>query len=745
MTWQNLEEKVRTIASLRWNCTAVAETIAGVKCDCVLKISDDNWIIVEITEQNRLEKVRGDIVKLRTVRGALLAQEIYSKCYFVMRDKPTDSMRESGSAQKIQVMSVDEFQNEYFDYSSYIHMRNQKHFGSLINIETGEPESNVYIDVNYLNRKTGEELSISDIVALLIKGRRIVLKGDFGLGKSRCVKQLFEMLTSDPVNLPYTIAINLRDHWGAKRSFEILSRHFEELGLNASNFLKAYENPNVVYLLDGFDEIGTQAWSSDAKKMQHMREMSVCALKDLISKTQGGVLITGREYYFNSDNELLSCLGLNEDNTFILECHHEFTETELVAFIKENIGDVQGADKLENLPVWLPKRPLIMQLLLRYASDVFSVDYALEDICGFWYAFLTKMCEREAKIYPALNPDIIKNVLIILANKTRASTRNTGPITQEDLEKAFTEAAGFRPNDESSIMLQRLPSLGRVSADSPDRQFLDTFILNGLRAESIIQLSKSWDAKIITSDWKNPLDQVGLSILAEYMEKDERRVDVFLGLARQATNLNNGVLASDIIGAVCLLDCSALDFKGLDVIGGHFSYLSFEGKVVERLSLRDTIIEHFDLTNAKIKENVTFTQCLIVTAYGIASHKSLPENFVECSVENFEALATTTLIKRAKLSEPQKLFVQMLRKIFHQPGAGRKESALLRGMGSSVNRPLGEKILGALLDEKLITRHKGDEGYIYKPVRGETGRIDKMLTDLTLSTDQLWIKISNMT
>ena len=56
MTWQNLEEKVRTIASLRWNCTAVAETIAGVKCDCVLKISDDNWIIVEITEQNKLEK-----------------------------------------------------------------------------------------------------------------------------------------------------------------------------------------------------------------------------------------------------------------------------------------------------------------------------------------------------------------------------------------------------------------------------------------------------------------------------------------------------------------------------------------------------------------------------------------------------------------------------------------------------------------------------------------------------------------
>lgn len=110
--------------------------------------------------------------------------------------------------------------------------------------------------------------------------------------------------------------------------------------------------------------------------------------------------------------------------------------------------------------------------------------------------------------------------------------------------------------------------------------------------------------------------------------------------------------------------------------------------------------------------------------------------------EHFEMLATTTLIKKARLSESQKLFVEMLRKIFFQPGAGRKEAALLRGMGAAANKQLGEKILSKLLDEKLITRIKGDEGYIYKPVRSETGRIDKMLTDLTLSTDPLWQTIS---
>ena len=84
----------------------------------------------------------------------------------------------------------------------------------------------------------------------------------------------------------------------------------------------------------------------------------------------------------------------------------------------------------------------------------------------------------------------------------------------------------------------------------------------------------------------------------------------------------------------------------------------------------------------------------------------------------------------------------MLRKIFLQPGAGRKEAALLRGMGATANRQLSEKILGKLMDEGLVTRHKGDEGYIYKPVRSQTGRITHIIEDLTLSKDPLWQDIT---
>lgn len=742
--WKNLENKIRGIASYRWNCNATSETIAGVKCDCILKPHEDEWIIIEITEEFNIYKLRKDIAKLITIRSSLFLNGIFGKCYFVMKDTPTDAMRETGNSNKIRVMSAEEFQNEYFEYGNYVYIRKKKQFGSLINVETGEPENNIYVNVSYLNQKTGQEFNISDIIDLLKKKKKVILKGDFGLGKSRCVKQIFDILTTDLVSNPYVIAINLREHWGAKRATEVLDRHFIELGLDAKAFIKTYEQPNTIYLLDGFDEIGTQSWSSDRQKMQHIREISVCAIKDLISKVQGGVLIAGREYYFNSDKEMLNSLGLSQEQTIILECHHEFTEGQLITFISQNLPDAKGKEELKSLPLWLPKRPLVIQLLLKYASDIFSIDNALEDICSFWYAFLSKMCEREAKIYPTLNPEIIKNVLLYLASLTRSSANNMGPISQRDLSDAFETAAGFSPSDESAIMLQRLPSLGRISADSPDRQFLDGFILNGLRAESIIQLSKSWNASTLNSTWKHPLDKVGLSILSEYICKDEKRIDTFIAMARNASTAANSVLAADIVSALCLLDTDYLDFKDIYINDGYFSYLSFEGKEIDRLTISNSCIERIDLTNSKFLEKTRIRNCIISTVYGVSARESIPDQITECTIDNYESLATTTRIKKANLSDPQKMLVDMLQKIFFQPGAGRKEAALLRGMGVSANKQMGEKILGKLMDERLVTRHRGNEGYIYKPVRSKAGRVNHITTELTLSKDPLWKSVSDL-
>ena len=173
-----------------------------------------------------------------------------------MKDIPTDSMRAAGEGQRVFIRSAEEFQNEYFEYKSYVYIRKQKQFGSLINIETGEPENNTYINVLYLNKRTGQELGINDIVDLLKKGKKVILKGDFGLGKSRCVKQIFDIMTQDTVRNPYVISINLRDHWGSKRATEILKRleadasvQVENIELNtqkSKDILPLYDEPKVI-------------------------------------------------------------------------------------------------------------------------------------------------------------------------------------------------------------------------------------------------------------------------------------------------------------------------------------------------------------------------------------------------------------------------------------------------------------------------------------------------------------------
>ena len=65
-------------------------------------------------------------------------------------------------------------------------------------------------------------------------------------------------------------------------------------------------------------------------------------------------------------------------------------------------------------------------------------------------------------------------------------------------------------------------------------------------------------------------------------------------------------------------------------------------------------------------------------------------------------------------------------------------------MGATANKHLSQKILSLLMDEGLVTRHKGDEGYIYKPVRNQTGRITQIITDLTLSKDRLWQNVTDL-
>lgn len=742
MTWNELENAVRNIASCIWEAPAISKTINGVQIDCVVEYRSNYLCLVEVTKNNTLEKVRNDITKLSAVGFTLLRDEIYSEKYIVLSGSPTNSMRELAAKSKIKILSFEEFEKKWFDYKRYVFLRSQQSFGSAVDIQNGNPETGPYIPVVYVDAKTGDKYDINKIATKLKRGAKIILKGSFGTGKSRCVKQLFDLLSKNhEESFFYTISINLREHWGAKNYKEILQRHFDDLSFNFNNFKRICTKSNIIFLLDGFDEIGSQSWSVDSEKMHLLREKAVLAIKDLVLNTQGGCLITGREHYFNSDNEMLNCLGLDNKSTLILQCAEEFNEEQIKQYIKTNCDKT-----VQSIPKWLPKRPLIMSIAIHNVYELFNNNTSIVNEYDFWSEFLSLLAKREAKINSALHDETIKNIMIKVSRISRTKEKDLGPITVMDLNKAFEDITGERPNEESAIMLHRLPGLGRVNADTNDRMFVDSYILNGLRAEDIINIVEKNEVNVYNDNWINALNLEGVSILSSYLELDDEKIKKFLNTAVLSSRKNNAMLSADIVSTFCKIKYySNIDFKGIVISEIHIQSLDFSNKKIENLNFINSWIDELDITNVGL-ESVNFSNCIIGKIKGIATKSSLPETFIQCEVDEYQPVSTVARIKTANLSRAQTILLTIIKKIFStiSKGNGRKEEALLRGLGDRSDSKICDKILNKMITDQIITKHKGKEGWVYSPVLKNTERMCNILSDLSNSKDELWYYASEL-
>ncbi|MEJ6905658.1 hypothetical protein V3592_40020, partial [Bradyrhizobium japonicum] len=235
-SWGSFEDKVRAVAGSIWNGKCEPQNIGGVDVDGVMILSKDAQIFVEMTVRRELDKVREDINKLQLARTAYLStNNSFPRCYCVVNGAITRAMKDAGAALNIQVLSFDEFANIFFDFPKYSHARLAMAFGSAINPLTGARDDRAYVPVSYLTEDSSKELSIDDIAEMLRSGKKIVLLGEYGTGKSRCSRELFSHLagTASASNL-YPLALDLREFWGLKRAPELITRHMSDLGLEQS-------------------------------------------------------------------------------------------------------------------------------------------------------------------------------------------------------------------------------------------------------------------------------------------------------------------------------------------------------------------------------------------------------------------------------------------------------------------------------------------------------------------------------
>ncbi|MGM9472476.1 hypothetical protein ACS5PJ_10770 [Pseudarthrobacter sp. YS3] len=733
MNWSEVENEVRTIAEAVWSMPCVSEVVSGIQCDGVIKLKEDYWVLIEISVRDDLDKLRNDITKLSTLRNILIGQGTYAECFFVTSGDNHPSLRETARAAKVQFHTLSTFAGHFLGARQYMHERAQRPFGSAVIPETGDTDTSEYTPIAYTDDK-GKRYNVADISRAVNDGKRFILLGEFGTGKSRCIKETFSEITKTSDAFA-PIAINLRDNWGYRSLSHILRNHLDDMGMGqyADNLLKSLRRGNHPLLLDGFDEIGSQSWTGDPARLAETRRKSLEGVRDIVqSCAKSGVLITGREHYFSSDAEMLEGLGLNS-SCIILRCPEEFTEQEARQYLSRN-------SLIDFIPDWMPRKPLICQLLAKLDQDeLAAIQENSDGEVQFFESVVDAVCGRETRIHSALDATTVKRILLHLAQSSRIQSAVAETLSAAEINQAFYLVAGFAPIDESSVLLQRLPYLGRVGSGSSDRIFIDDYAKNGLRGLAMNDTFSQSDPDIARQRWQQPLDNFGLRVWAQNLPADQSP----LKYVRQCVNHGNVQAAADFVAARLLQDRDACDFEGLSVDGGAITELRLVEKFVSKLSLTNIFFDTIIIEDAKFSD-VWIDDCIIRELEGVSSRDALPDAFGPlCEVGEIRYSLTASRISTLNLTNGQKTLLAMIKKLFFQPGSGRKEEALLRGTEAYWDESCAHSALNYMEREQIIRKIKGNRGWVYVPRRQYMTRMGAIVESQKVSTDPLWELISS--
>lgn len=728
LDWVKLEDDVRTIAQTHWNAPCRARTIHGVRCDGVIEIKRDHWIAIEISKSDTLDKLRTDLAKFGAIRFAQMAEGIYTECFFITAGE-TSSLKDTGRANNVEVMSLEEFAGRFIGKSEYSHVRRAQKFGSAVDPDTGGKDTASFTAVHYISNDSGTEIDISKIVDKISNRENVILIGEFGSGKSRCVQEAFLKLSNSDDMFP-TIAINLRDCWGLQSFDLILRSHLESLGLSklADNLIKLSLAGKVRFLLDGFDEIGSQSWTGEIERLKDLRRRSLKGVFDLIAKCgNGGMLITGREHYFSSNEEMLDCLGLEEGQVEIFECRDEFSDSELQHYLSSN-------SIMVDVPSWMPRKPLICQLFSKLPKNELNSisDDAIDEV-DFFERFLDAICARERRIHPSIDDQILKAVLLKLADTSRQKKTQPEEITPEEINKAFFEVSGLTPLDESAIMLQRLPYLGRTGSENANRTFIDEYAKSGLRGLSLCKHIYMADKTVSSSAWLGAVGDFGARVVSSRVTNwvDAQKYGQY------CTKYGNSQVAADIVASRLSGVYSEIDFLGFRVEDAHFDCLDFSGTRILNLHVFSCSVLDINLSESKF-DSCTFKDMIGNRVLGVGSAARLPSCFEKCDFTTFDQADNSARISELPLTDAQKTLLSLIKKLFFQRGRGRKEEGLLRGAEDYWDKKTATSFLGYALKNGILIEARGDEGKLYVPQRRHMRRMANIMERMAGCGDVIW-------
>lgn len=758
----NFEAEVRRVAEAVWNLEPGACQPSHYPGDPVVREIDgiarlrDVTHLIMATTSTKLDKARDDVKKLLAAESIERTRTPAVSKWLITEHQLDAQHVDLARKSNVIALTLQQFQRRFFDSGKYLALRERAAFGSARDPQTDSvniaDDAYISLPITVVSDtkvhepcKIGQSISLHQLTLRVSEGGTVVLKAPFGSGKSLTTRELFKHLAKrhrDGSNEAIPLTLNLRDHWGEDHSDEILERHARTIGYTPrEDVVVAWRAGMCCLLLDGFDEVASQTVVKTDNKnfMRDARRRALLGVRDFTQKAPigAGIFICGRDHYFDTDSELLTSLGMGARPCLIVRLE-EFSDAHANDFLKKN-------GVATPLPDWLPRKPLILAYLLRH--NLYSDVLSIESSRGFghaWDEFLTRICERESQLESSsMDPTTIRAVLERLAESVRSKSSGTGPVTGVDLAEAYFAETGQAAGEGVLAQLQRLPGLTQRDSEPGNRSFVDFDMLGALQGSAFAR-------RVLTAfqgPVPMPLDELGekaVSMATHALANNGATPEILIGVAEQLAARASRDTASAQLIADCVivalrmaidLEREELDFRGLSVSGGTVGRLPLDEIHIRRLSFTSSLIHELALGSLDSADGIRLSDCFISKVCGVTARAGLPAGLVDdaSEIEAFDSMATNSAVLKSDLPANLKALVTVLRKLYRQPGSGRKVGAFSRGITKPEVARLIEPVLDLLQQHRFITVFNS----VVQPIRKQSPRVDRILMAPNLSDDDL--------
>lgn len=707
-------------------------------------ITEECIHLLEATAEKKKDKAIKDATKLVELYKfhQNIARDKPIQCWLVFRHEPTAEQRDATRAiQKprnlnINCLSYQQFQSKLINAQQYLSARDGYRFGSIHDPRDGSANPSLeYVDLDILD-SSNSFWGVDSIVNAIQNGSCFELVGDYGAGKSMTLREIYKKLRtkylkSDTPKFP--IYINLRDHQGQKDTAEILERHAKNIGFHPPHHLVRAWNTGYAYLiLDGFDEITSLGIQGKWRKLREMRYRSMEAIRKFIDNKseQSGIIIAGREHFFDNSLERKESLKTNTFTTLTL---NDFTDDQIERYKRIN-------NICCTVPKWMPSRPLLLGTLLLKGVLQKVQEQAITDPGIGWNTLLNEISEREARIEVGIDGATVRTIFERLATKARASADGMGLFSQDDIFNVFVEVCEYPPDEQALILLLRLPGLGIDSQAEGTRKFIDADLVDTCRAGDVarfISAPFSFSTDIF-EEAIHSLHGIGLSVLTLQADESltQKQFNSIIDYAHKKGNVE--ILKYDLLQLAVQSSFDITTGISLDGVVAGTLDLDFDTDL-SLVTFKDCYFTKLLFSNeTKSNKIPKFLRCYFGEVEGRVSLNDMPpESFHDCVVDSFsETAETTDKILQLGMAKGVMVMLSVLRKIYTQRGSGRLESALYRGLDSN-NKRLVPDVIKMLATHGLIAFYTRKGAKIWLPVKDMQVRVSRLISTPNICGDPI--------